>query len=208
MALQLDLAIAKFLEEEGHESTVGNTVYDVLGKLHKHLLKGGIQLCWIYKELLAFKNLSLEWSQWMPSNWLVSDNIPTSGPALYDLAHPLFNWANASAKLDADLCAQCQIMWCPTSQLFEMRQNAPLWYWFGNLKVDEMPDGFEACMRAIKTLVDEGNDSSSNAPHVEPQPALGRGSKHGTAAKKTTSLTIPKTKSKASSSSTSTSIHV
>ncbi|CAE6527001.1 unnamed protein product [Rhizoctonia solani] len=205
MALQLDVAVSEFLEEESRESTTGKAEYNALGKLHRRLLQGGVELCWIYKELLAFENLSSEWSQRMPSNWLVDNNMPTSGPALYDLACPLFEWANASAKLDEDLRAQRRVMWRPIGRPFETRHNAPLWYWFGNPKLDEMPDGFEACMKAIKSLVDEDEDIDlSHAPQMEPQPTSGGGSEPSAVADTTTVPTVAAAKSKVSSASVST----
>ncbi|KAG9078794.1 hypothetical protein FRC06_008163, partial [Ceratobasidium sp. 370] len=57
-ALQLDTAIVDFWEIGGRANAVGDVERDTLKKLHQQLLKGAIELCWIYKELLAFEKLS------------------------------------------------------------------------------------------------------------------------------------------------------
>ncbi|KAF8691957.1 hypothetical protein RHS03_08684, partial [Rhizoctonia solani] len=156
-ALQLDVAVEEFLEEEECKFTVGNMEYVTLSKLRNRLLKGGIELCWTYKELLASKSLLLEWSQRFPSGFGVDGATLANVPALYNLAQCLVEWANVSTKLDQDLRAQRRIMWRPACRLFEARHHALLWYWFGNPSAHEMPEGFEGMKIFLKIILLSNN---------------------------------------------------
>ncbi|KAF8597209.1 hypothetical protein BDV93DRAFT_513525 [Ceratobasidium sp. AG-I] len=133
-ALQLDAAVADFWDTEDQANTVSDVERDNLVKLHRRLLKGAIELCWMYKEIVAFERLATEWSNRLPGNWLV-DEIPTYGPTLYNLVSPLVDWAKAAHALDASLRAQRKQMWLA---------------------------GFQTCLRAIERVFDDDDEGSGD----------------------------------------------
>ncbi|KAF8600554.1 hypothetical protein BDV93DRAFT_559218 [Ceratobasidium sp. AG-I] len=61
--LHLDTGVAHFWESTVRGNTAGNLDFDTLRKEHSRLLKGAIEVSWIYKELLEFERLSTEWFQ-------------------------------------------------------------------------------------------------------------------------------------------------
>ncbi|KAF8596093.1 hypothetical protein BDV93DRAFT_563697 [Ceratobasidium sp. AG-I] len=160
-ALQLDAAVADFWDTEDQANTVSDVERDNLVKLHRRLLKGAIELCWMYKEIVAFERLATEWSNRLPGNWL-ADEIPTYGPTLYNLVSPLVDWAKAAHALDASLRAQRKQMWLAVGRPFETRHARPLWYCFGNPRPHEMPEGFQTCLRAIERLFDDDDEGSGD----------------------------------------------
>jgi hypothetical protein len=143
-ALQLDAAIAQFWDTEARDVTVGDQERDALGKSHTRLFKGAVELCWIYKELIEFERLSTHWSNRLPPTWLEDDDLLlANGRALFATVTPLVDWANAARQMDESLRRQRRTMWRPINRPFEARHNSPLWYWFGNPRPDEMPQGFD-----------------------------------------------------------------
>lgn len=87
-------------------------------KLHQHLLKGAIELCWMYKEIFTFKQLITEWSNCLLETWLARD-LPIHRPTLFSLVSLLVDWANTAHALNISLHVQQKQMWLAVGQPFE-----------------------------------------------------------------------------------------
>ncbi|KAF8594418.1 hypothetical protein BDV93DRAFT_515797 [Ceratobasidium sp. AG-I] len=157
--LQLDTGAAQFWESNALGNTASNLDLDTLRKEHSRLLKGAIEVSWIYKELLKFERLSTEWFLRLPTSWLEDDSILSlNGASLYDLVVPLVDWANAARKLDDSFRVRRKSMWRLLNKPFEARCNASVWYWFGNPRPIEMPERLDDSLTIIKEIIDNTDD--------------------------------------------------
>ncbi|KAF8595398.1 hypothetical protein BDV93DRAFT_575386 [Ceratobasidium sp. AG-I] len=171
--LQLDTGVAQFWESTVRGHTASNPDLDALRKEHSRLLKGIIEISWIYKELLEFERLSTKWFQRLPTSWLDDDSVLSlNGASLYDLVVPLVDWANAAHKLDDSFRVRRKSMWRLLNKPFEARCNGSLWYWFGNPHPVEMPERLNDSLTIIKEIIDNTNDDYVNlgAPTNRPPP--------------------------------------
>ncbi|KAG8712929.1 hypothetical protein FRC08_013917 [Ceratobasidium sp. 394] len=143
-ALQLDIAVSDFDAVQAQAATTGDLEREELDKHHRRLLKGTVELCWVYKELRAFHDLTTEWAKDLPGSVFDSDDtILTSGPALYAVVQPLLQWSKAASKLDERSRTERKAMWRSLGRPFEKKHNAPLWYCFGSPRAEEIPNGLE-----------------------------------------------------------------
>ncbi|KAG8723744.1 hypothetical protein FRC09_001951 [Ceratobasidium sp. 395] len=161
-AIQMDTAVGDFLNAEDHAATMSDAERDVLCKSHRHLLKLTIQLCWVYKELLAWNGLAADWSNRLPETW-AHDSLSTNGHALYAQVSPLYDWARAARELANNLRAERKATWPPIGRPFESRHQRSLWYWFGNPQPEEVPEGLRAALQEIECIIGDALDDMSTS---------------------------------------------
>ncbi|KAG8735346.1 hypothetical protein FRC10_010689 [Ceratobasidium sp. 414] len=160
--LQLDLAVEGFYATEDRVATIGDPERDELRAQHRRLLKGGIQLCWIYKELYAFEALSARWANSMPSS-VLSDNAAfvANGPVLCNDVLKLVAWAMETRELNEHLHKQRKVMWSPIGPTLGTKHNCLLWFCFGNARAEEAPPELDDCLKVIRGLEEDGDESDT-----------------------------------------------
>ncbi|KAG8719904.1 hypothetical protein FRC09_010423 [Ceratobasidium sp. 395] len=205
-AIQMDTAAGDFLNAEDRAATMSDAERDTLCKSHRHLLKLTIQLCWVYKELLAWNELAADWSNRLPETW-AHDPLSTNGHALYAQVSPLYDWACAARDLANNLRAERKATWPPIGRPFESRHRRSLWYWFGNPQPEEVPEALRAALQGIECIIGDALDDMSSSsdragskksspptsppPPTAPQVSPSAGGVNATAAANATSATAP-----------------
>ncbi|KAG8719735.1 hypothetical protein FRC09_010685 [Ceratobasidium sp. 395] len=205
-AIQMDTAVGDFLNAEDRAATMSDAERDTLCKSHRHLLKLTIQLCWVYKELLAWNELAADWSNRFPDTW-AHDPLSTNGHALYAQVAPLYDWVCAARDLANNLRAERKATWPPIGRPFEPRHRRSLWYWFGNPQPEEVPEGLRAALQEIECIIGDALDDMSSSsdmagskksspptsppPPTAPQVSPSTGGVSATAAANAASATAP-----------------
>ncbi|KAG8760734.1 hypothetical protein FRC12_009511 [Ceratobasidium sp. 428] len=167
-ALQLDATVIDFCGS-GPASTLSGTERNNINKRHLRLQRSTIELCWTYKELIAFEKLATKWSNSLPLTW-IDGGLPFFGEKLYSHVAPLADWADEALHLNTNLLAQRRKMWQVLRRPFEAKNKVPLQYWFGNPRPEEMPEDFKDCLKGAKQALDDveenGRETSGDPANV------------------------------------------